>query len=156
VYLGSGDVAYVSGIKDANPTACGRSIAREALIDPEPTTTLGYEAVFLGDSKVTRSGDPADLQISARSRRIARADRLIAAGTGGADQLRPACARAFVQGRIISKQRRNARDRPAIRGHAEQRQKRRLEPGHVARPACVLAAPMWIGQSSPDGMPRAR
>jgi len=28
VFLGSGDIAYVSGIKDAKPTACGRSTGR--------------------------------------------------------------------------------------------------------------------------------
>ena len=103
VYLGSGDVAYVSGIKDAKPDSLWQIYRPgKALIDPETQTTLGYEAVFLGDSKVTRSGDPATIQIFGAQQEIGKGDRLIAAGPVVLTSYAPHAPRAFVQGRIIS------------------------------------------------------
>src|SRR3972149_883223 len=60
VYLGSGDVAYVSGIKDAKADSLWQIYRPgKPLGDPASQKTRGYEAVFLGDSKVTGVGDPA-------------------------------------------------------------------------------------------------
>jgi hypothetical protein len=41
---------------------------------------LGYEAVYLGDAKLTRLGDPVTMQITDSSREILRGDRLIPKG----------------------------------------------------------------------------
>lgn len=103
VYLGSGDVAYVSGIKDAKVDSLWQVYRPgKALVDPETQKTLGYEAVFLGDSKVTRTGDPATIQIFDAQREIGKGDRLIAAGPLVLNSYVPHAPRVFIQGRIIA------------------------------------------------------
>ena len=103
VYLGSGDVAYVSGIKDAKADSLWQVYRPgKALIDPETQKTLGYEAVFLGDSKVIKTGDPATIQIFGAQREIGKGDRLIAAGPLVLNSYVPHAPQAFIQGRIIA------------------------------------------------------
>ncbi len=41
---------------------------------------LGYEAIYLGDARLTRLGDPATMRISESAREILRGDRLIPKG----------------------------------------------------------------------------
>ncbi len=103
VFLGSGDVAYVSGIKDAKLDSLWQ-IYRPGmpLIDPETQKTLGYEAVFLGDSKVIREGDPATIQIFGAQQEIGKGDRLVAAGPLTLNSYLPHAPQVFVQGRIIA------------------------------------------------------
>ena len=103
VYLGSGDVAYVSGIKDAKLDSLWQIYRPgKPLIDPETQKTLGYEAVFLGDSKVTTAGDPATIQIFGAQQEIGKGDRLVAAGPLTLNSYLPHAPRVFVQGRIIA------------------------------------------------------
>ena len=81
VYLGSGDAAYVKGVKDAKNDSVWHIYRQgKALVDPRTQTTLGYEAVFLGSARVTRSGDPATIQIFNAKQEIGVGDRLVAAG----------------------------------------------------------------------------
>lgn len=102
VYLGSGDVAYVSGIKDANVESLWQIYRPgKPLIDPETKTTLGYEAVFLGDGRVTRTGDPATIQIFAAQQEIGTGDRLVAAGPLVLKSYVPHAPDRSVRGRII-------------------------------------------------------
>ncbi|MFH1044890.1 MAG: LysM domain-containing protein [Pseudomonadota bacterium] len=103
VYLGSGDVAYVSGIGDAKTDSLWQIYRPgKALIDPESQTTLGYEAVFLGDGKVTKTGDPATIQIFAAQLEIGKGDRLVAAGPFTLNNYAPHAPGAMIQGRIIA------------------------------------------------------
>jgi len=103
VYLGSGDVAYVSGIKDAKVDSVWQ-IYRQGnpLVDPETKTTLGYEAIFLGDSRVTRGGDPATVKIFSAQREIGKGDRLIAAGPITLKSYAPHAPDRAIRGRIIA------------------------------------------------------
>ena len=103
VYLGSGDVAYVSGIKDAKLDSQWQIYRPgKALVDPETKTTLGYEAVFLGDAKVTRTGDPATVQLIAAQREIGVGDRLVAAEPLTLKSYAPHAPGKQIQGRIIA------------------------------------------------------
>ncbi len=103
VYLGSGDVAYVSGIKDAKVDSLWQIYRPgKALIDPESHQTLGYEAVFLGDSKVTAAGDPATVQIFAAQQEIGKGDRLVATGPITLNNYAPHAPGKLIQGRIIA------------------------------------------------------
>jgi len=103
VYLGSGDVAYVSGIKDAKLDSLWQ-IYRPGnpLIDPDSQKTLGYEAVFLGDSKVIKTGDPATIEIFAAQQEIGKGDRLVAAGRITLNNYAPHAPTASINGRIIA------------------------------------------------------
>lgn len=103
VYLGSGDLAYVSGINDAKLDSLWQIYRPgKLLIDPESQKTLGYEAVFLGNSKVTKAGDPATIQIFGAQQEIGKGDRLIAAGPLVLQSYAPHAPRVVVKGRIIA------------------------------------------------------
>ncbi|MGP1676069.1 MAG: LysM peptidoglycan-binding domain-containing protein [Burkholderiales bacterium] len=103
VYLGSGDVAYVSGIKDAKVDSLWQIYRPgKPLIDPESQKTLGYEAVFLGDGRVTRTGDPATIQIFGAQQEIGKGDRLVAAPPLVLNNYVPHAPSTSIQGRIIA------------------------------------------------------
>jgi hypothetical protein len=103
VYLGSGDVAYVRGIKDAKLDSLWQIYRPGApLVDPDSNKTLGYEAVFLGDSRVIKTGDPATVLIFSAQQEIGAGDRLIAAGPITLNNYAPHAPAASITGRIIS------------------------------------------------------
>jgi hypothetical protein len=103
VYLASGDVAYVSGIKDAKVDSRWQIYRPgKALIDPESGKTLGYEAVFLGDSRVTKPGDPATILIIGAQEEIGKGDRLVATGPLTLISYAPHAPATPIQGRIIA------------------------------------------------------
>lgn len=132
VYLGSGDVAYVSGIKDAKPDSLWQIYRPgKALVDPESQKTLGYEAVFLGDSKVTKSGDPATIQIFGAQQEIGKGDRLIAAGPLVLKSYAPHAPIALVQGQIIATRGGLGETGPQNVVTLNKGKNDGLEPGHV-------------------------
>jgi len=132
VYLGSGDVAYVSGIKDAKPDSLWQIYRPgKALIDPESRKTLGYEAVFLGDSKVTKAGDPATIEIFGAQQEIGKGDRLVAAGPLVLNSYLPHAPQAFVQGRIIASRGGMRETGPQDVVTLNKGRNDGLEPGHV-------------------------
>ena len=103
VFLGSGDVAYVSGIKDAKLDSLWQIYRPgKPLVDPRSQKTLGYEAVFLGDSRVIKSGDPATIRIFAAQQEIGKGDRLIAAGPLVLNSYAPHAPNVLIQGNIIA------------------------------------------------------
>jgi hypothetical protein len=63
VNLGAGNVAYVSGFGGTDAPVWHLYRAGRPLVDPDNQRTLGFEAVFLGTARVTRSGEPATVQI---------------------------------------------------------------------------------------------
>lgn len=132
VYLGSGDVAYVSGIKDAKLDSLWQIYRPgKPLIDPENQKTLGYEAVFLGDSKVISAGDPATIQIFGAEQEIGKGDRLIAAGPLVLNNYAPHAPGAFVQGRIIASHGGMRETGPQNVVTLNRGRNDGLEPGHV-------------------------
>ena len=132
VYLGSGDVAYVSGIKDAKLDSLWQIYRPgKPLIDPESQKTLGYEAVFLGDSKVISAGDPATIQIFGAQQEIGKGDRLIAAGPLVLNNYAPHAPGTFVQGRIIASRGGMRETGPQDVVTLNRGRNDGLEPGHV-------------------------
>jgi hypothetical protein len=103
VYLGSGDVAYVSGIRNS-PLDSIWQIYRQGkpLVDPETKTALGYEAVFLGNGKVTTTGDPATIVIFNAGQEIGKGDRLVAAGPLTHVTYAPHAPDKMIRGQIIA------------------------------------------------------
>ena len=132
VYLGSGDVAYVSGIKDAKLDSLWQIYRPgKPLIDPESQKTLGYEAVFLGDSKVISAGDPATIQIFGAQQEIGKGDRLIAAGPLVLNHYAPHAPGTFIQGRIIASRGGMRETGPQDVVTLNRGRNDGLEPGHV-------------------------
>ncbi len=132
VYLGSGDVAYVSGIKDAKVDSLWQIYRPgKALVDPESHKTLGYEAVFLGDSKVATAGDPATVQIFAAQREIGKGDRLVATGPITLINYAPHAPGKLIQGRIIATRGGLRETGPQYVVTLNKGRSDGLEPGHV-------------------------
>src|SRR5712664_952059 len=101
VNLGTGNVAYVSGFGDADAPAWHVYRAGRPLVDPDSRRTLGIEAVFLGTARVTRSGEPATVQIVNSKKEISSGDRLIPAPPPTIPQYVPHAPSSPVSGRII-------------------------------------------------------
>lgn len=102
---GDGYKVYARGI-DENNAHGDYVIVRAGMPYRDPNNSsdiLGYEAIYLGEARLTRLGDPATLQITDSSREIMRGDRLLP--KGDEDIFRSFTPRApenQVQGQIIS------------------------------------------------------
>ncbi len=132
VYLGSGDVAYVNGIKDAKAGSLWQIYQPgKPLIDPESRKTLGYEAVFLGDSRVIRAGEPATIQIFGVQQEIGKGDRLVAAAPLVLRSYAPHAPTALIQGRIIGARGGLRETGPQYVITLNKGKNDGLEPGHV-------------------------
>jgi hypothetical protein len=132
VYLGSGDVAYVAGIGDAKVDSVWQIYRPgNALVDPESGKTLAYEAIFLGDSKVIKTGDPATIQIFGAQVEIGKGDRLIAAGPLTFINYVPHAPATSVNGRIIATRDGLRETGPQYVVALNQGRSDGLEPGHV-------------------------
>jgi hypothetical protein len=101
VNLGTGNVAYVSGFGGTDAPVWQVYRAGGPLVDPDNQRTLGFEAVFLGTARVTRSGEPATVQIVNSKKEISAGDRLIPAPPATIPQYVPHAPGSAVSGRII-------------------------------------------------------
>src|ERR1700704_1696590 len=101
VNVGAGNVAYVSGFGGTDEPVWQIYRAGVPLVDPDNQRTLGFEAVFLGTARVTRSGEPATVQIVNSKKEISAGDRLIPAPPPTIPQYVPHAPSSAVSGRII-------------------------------------------------------
>src|SRR5882762_8527327 len=101
VNVGAGNVAYVSGFGGTDEPVWQIYRAGRPLVDPDNQRTLGFEAVFLGTARVTRSGEPATVQIVNSKKEISAGDRLIPAPPPTIPQYVPHAPSSAVSGRII-------------------------------------------------------
>lgn len=76
VMLGTGDDAFVTGLREAHQ-AWQVYRPGKLLVDPESGADLGYEAIYLGDAELRRSGEPALVTIRNSKLEIGRGDRLV-------------------------------------------------------------------------------
>lgn len=74
---GAGDRVYVRSI--LNPKSLGYTIYRkgETYTSPGTREILGYEAKYIADTTIERSGDPATLMITKSNSEVRRGDRLM-------------------------------------------------------------------------------
>lgn len=77
--IGTGSEFYARGLSD--PNATNYKIFRQGgpLRDPESGRVLAYEAIYLGEAKVIRPGDPAKMAIVSVKKEILPTDRLLVA-----------------------------------------------------------------------------
>lgn len=100
--LGAGDRAYIRG--DVVEGERYHLVRRgDPLIDPQDGDLLGYEAVYLGDLRIQRGGDPGIGLVTRSKREITKGDRLLAADDGDPKpRFVPAAPDTKIDGRIVS------------------------------------------------------
>ncbi|MBL8512040.1 MAG: LysM peptidoglycan-binding domain-containing protein [Betaproteobacteria bacterium] len=76
VIIGAGNTAYAAGIKPSQPLRWQIYRPDKKLVDPVTQEVLGYEAIFLGDARVTRFGESTTLNILKSTQEIRKGDRL--------------------------------------------------------------------------------
>ncbi len=101
VHLGSGGIAYATGLGQETGTVWQVYRTGKPLIDPDTRATLGHEAIFLGTAQVRRAGDPATIQILSARQEISTGDRLIATQPGMLKSYVPRAPATMIRGRII-------------------------------------------------------
>ena len=79
VALGAGSVAYVEGITQDKGEHWQLFRPGSALVDPATKETLGYEAIYLGDARVSRFGAISTVEIVRSPLEIGAGDRLLPA-----------------------------------------------------------------------------
>ena len=75
--VGAGDRIYVRGIQADQGNRYNVFRPGDAYIDPDSGEILGYEALYLGDGRVQRFGDPATLKLDRTTREINIGDRVM-------------------------------------------------------------------------------
>jgi hypothetical protein len=101
VYVGSDNRVYVTGVK-TNDRNWQLYRPGKALIDPDTSETLGYEAFYLGSARLSREGEPATFDIATAREEIGRGDRLVVANRPEIVSYAPHAPAAGVSGRLIS------------------------------------------------------
>lgn len=100
VIMGSGDTIFAKNIIPGDPNW---QVVRPArpLIDPSTGETLGYEAAFLGNARVTEYGTPATLRIADAAEEIGTGDLLVQMEPPRVFSYVPRPAPTDLEGRVI-------------------------------------------------------
>ncbi|GAB4165788.1 MAG: LysM peptidoglycan-binding domain-containing protein [Rhodocyclaceae bacterium] len=101
LYLGQGNLAYVSGIRQE---AKLWQVYRPAkpLLDPVSGEVLGHEAFYLGSARVVRPGEPATLEITSARQEIGAGDRLVPLVRTQIPTYAPHAPEKAVDGRVVA------------------------------------------------------
>jgi len=75
--VGAGDKVYVRAINNHDNPSYIIYRGGETYINPETKEILGYEAQYVADARLERTGDPATLRIEKSDMEIRRGDRLM-------------------------------------------------------------------------------
>jgi len=102
VMLGAGNVAYVRGMGTSSVSDWYIYRRGGALIDPDTNRALGYEAVYLGEARVTRPGEPATIQVTSVKQEVVRGDKLLPAPRMRTIHYAPRAPGSPVAGRVMS------------------------------------------------------
>ena len=102
VVLEAGNRAFVRGMGDSKEAGWFVYRRGRALIDPDSSATLGYEAIYLGTARVVRAGDPAVVQLTSVTQEVQIGDKLVPAGKPEVPSYAPHAPQATVKGRVMS------------------------------------------------------
>jgi hypothetical protein len=102
VILEAGNRAFVRGMGNSKEASWFVYRRGPALVDPETSTTLGYEAIYLGTARVIRAGEPAVVQLTSVTQEVGVGDKLVPAGKPEVPTYAPHAPGSPVQGRIVS------------------------------------------------------
>jgi hypothetical protein len=99
--IGAGARAYAGGLKDTKESLWQIYRPGPALVDPETQETLAYEAIYLGNARLERAGDPASLRILSAVQEIGVEDRLVVAPVPQVFAFVPRPPEKPIDGRVI-------------------------------------------------------
>jgi hypothetical protein len=102
VITGTGSKTYVEGIGDNQATLWQIYRPGSALKDPDNGEILGYEATYLGEARVTRSGNPTTMTIVKSKEEINKGDRLVPATNAAYPSYSPHAPDKVIKGRVMS------------------------------------------------------
>lgn len=101
VVLSPGTKIYVNKIEEEDGLDWFVYRSGQPLVDPDSKETLGVEATYLGDARMTKYGEPASAIISKAKEEIFVKDRLIPAGDEAITNFVPHAPETEIKGRII-------------------------------------------------------
>lgn len=102
VALSPGTRIYVDELEEADGRIWHIYRPNKALIDPITQEMLGIEALYLGDAKVSRFGEPATAMITRAKEEIFVQDKLVAAPETIQTSFVPHAPDSEIEGRIMS------------------------------------------------------
>jgi len=101
VVLSPGTKIYINKIEEEDGLDWFVYRPGQTLVDPDSKETLGVEAVYLGDARITKYGEPASATISKAKEEIFIKDRLVPAGDDAITNFVPHAPETDIRGRII-------------------------------------------------------
>lgn len=101
VVLSPGTKIYINKIEEEDGLDWFVYRPGQTLIDPDSKETLGFEATYLGDARITKYGEPASANISKAKEEIFTKDRLVPAGDEAITNFVPHAPDTEIKGRII-------------------------------------------------------
>ena len=102
VYLGKGDLAYVTGTVDDSVPTWHVYRPGKALVDPDTKENLGYEAIFLGSAKLERRTSPVTMRVTDAKQEIGAGDRLLPATKPELVDYIPRAPQTDIKGKVLS------------------------------------------------------
>jgi hypothetical protein len=99
--LSPGTRVYINNLNETDKTFWNIYRPGSSLIDPDTKEVLGVEAIYLGDTRITKFGEPASGDIVKAKEEIFTKDRLVAANEGYNESFVPHAPESEVSGRII-------------------------------------------------------
>ncbi|ABE48459.1 LysM peptidoglycan-binding domain-containing protein [Methylobacillus flagellatus] len=102
VVLSPGSRIYVDKIDEGEGTLWNIYRTGKTYIDPETKAVLGTEAIYLGDARISKYGEPASGDIVSAKEEIFANDKLVAAPESLQTNFVPQAPEDDVQGRILS------------------------------------------------------
>jgi len=100
--LSFGDTAFAKGIPSDKGANWQLYRPGKALIDPDTNKTLGYEAIYLGDTTVQKQSQITTLKITKSVLDIQKGDNLIQSSVGLPNNYIPRAPSNAIKGKVIS------------------------------------------------------
>jgi hypothetical protein len=101
VVLSPGTRIYINKIEEGNNLNWYVYRPGDDLVDPDTKKVLGVEAIYLGDAKITKYGEPASADITKAKEEIFTKDRLVPTGDDVVTNFVPHAPESAISGRII-------------------------------------------------------
>jgi LysM repeat protein len=102
VIIGAGNTAYAVGLNPNSGIKWQIYRPGKELVDPVTKEILGYEAIYLGDSRVSRFGESSTLEIIRSNQEINRGDRLTPTLEATLPSYSPRAPEKMLKGSVVS------------------------------------------------------